>query len=210
VIHPVTYRVDAAPARKPLRGRAAHWAAAFICFVLGVLVCHESGADSGVPLSLQVRLLGRLGTYDRHFKDRAGQIANVMVVRRKGDAESAFEQAGLVRALVELREIGGVPIRVNEAEFTDAEALARRCRTERIAVLLLTIGLETEMPRLAAALDHADILTVGTTARHAENGAVVSFSLEEARPRLVINLPRAKAQSVDFTAELLALARVIQ
>jgi hypothetical protein len=210
VNHPATYCVDAARARKPLRRRVTHWAAALLCLVLSALVCLDSGADSGVPLSLQVRLLGRLGAYDRHFKERAGPVAKVLVVRRKGDAESSFEQAGLVKALAELHDIGGLPIHVNEADFTDAESLAKRCRTEGIAVLYLTVGLETDMPRLAAALLNGDILTVGTTARHAENGAVVGFALEEARPRLVINLPRAKTQSVDFSAELLALARLIQ
>jgi hypothetical protein len=178
--------------------------------VLITLLCLDSGADSGVPLSLQVRLLARLGSYDRHFKDRAGPIANVLVVRRKGDAESSFEQAGLLRALADIHDIGGVPIHVDVAEYSDADTLAKRCRTERIAVLYLAVGLETELPRLTAALVNGDVLTVGTSARHAENGAVVGFALEEARPRLVINLPRARLQNVDFSAEVLALARLIQ
>jgi hypothetical protein len=38
----------------------------------------------------------------------------------------------------------------------------------------------------------------------------VGFSLEQARPRIVINLPRARAQNVDFRTEILVLARLIQ
>jgi hypothetical protein len=187
-----------------------HRAAAILFLALFTLVCADSSADGGVPLALQVRLLARLGTYDRNFRSRAGAVANVLVVYRKGDADSAFERNNLTGALAELHDIGGVPLHVDEAEFTDPEALAKRCRKERIAVLYLTVGLEADMPRLTAALANSDILTVGTTARHAENGAVVSFALEEARPKLIINLPRARAQNVDFRAELLALARLIQ
>jgi uncharacterized protein DUF4154 len=192
------------------RWRAVHWAAACFFLLLCTLVCLDSGADSGVPLSLQVRLLSHLGSYDRNFKNRAGAVANVLVVYRKGDADSAFEGTSLTGALAEIRSIGGVPIHVDEAEFTDPEALAKRCRRDRVAVLYLTVGLEGDMQRLTAALANSDILTVGTTARHAENGAVVGFALEEARPKLIINLPRARAQNVDFRAEVLALARLIK
>ena len=188
----------------------SHWAATLLCVLLGLLVCLDVSAETAVPLALQVRLLARLGPYDRNFKSRAGQVVNVLVVRRKGDEESAFEQASLMRVLADVRDIGGVPVHVAEVEFSDAETLAKRCRAERIAVLYLTHGLEEDTPRLTAALSNGNILTVGTSARHAENGAVVGFALEEARPRLVINLPRARAQNVAFRAEVLALARLIQ
>jgi hypothetical protein len=180
-----------------------------MCLVLATLVTTVTRADSRVPLSLQVLLLSHLGSYDRNFKARAGSVANVLVVSRKGNSESAFEQASLVKALGDLKEMGGLHVHVSEAEFTDAESLARRCRTDRISVLYLTVGLEDDAQRLAAAFVNGNILTVGTSARHAENGAVVGFALEEARPRLIINLPQAKAQKVDFRAEVLRLARLI-
>jgi hypothetical protein len=182
---------------------------ALTCVLLGVLLCFNSRADSGVPLSLQVLLLSHLGSYDRNFKTRAGPVANVLVLSHAGNSDSAFEQAGLVKALTGLREIGGVPIRVDQAELSDIDALVRRCRTDRISVLYLTVGLEDELKRLAPALAGKSVMTVGTTGRHAENGAVVGFALEQARPKLVINLPRAKAQSVDFRAEMLRLARLV-
>lgn len=179
---PATARVAPRPTHDPTRRRVVRWAIGTLCLALGVLPCAESRADTGVPLALQVRLLGRLGPYDRNFKSRAGAVANILVVSRKGDADAAFERSSLVRAFADVRDIGGVPIHVSEMDFTDVDALARRCRTDRIAVLYLTVGLEGELPRLAAALASTSILTVGTTARHAENGAVLGFSLEEARP----------------------------
>ena len=207
---PATDRAGTRHAKQLARRRVIHWAVTFLGVVLGTLFCPDSSADSGVPLALQVRLFARLAPYDRNFKARADGVANILVVRRKGDADSAFEQSSLVRALSDVSDVGGIPIRVTEAELTDVDALAKRCRTERIAVLYLTVGLESELPKLAAALASGDILTVGTTARHAENGAVLGFALEEARPRLVINLPRARSQHVDFRAEVLALARFIE
>lgn len=87
---------------------------------------------------------------------------------------------------------------------------SRLLRDIHTAVVYLTVGLEADMPRIAAALVNGDVLTVGTSARLAEHGAVVGFALEEARPRLVLNLRQAKAQNVDFKAEVLTLARLIE
>jgi uncharacterized protein DUF4154 len=210
VIHPATEKVEAPSPGPPPNGWAVRWATAALLLMLCLLVSPDSGADGQVPISLQVRLLARLGSYDRNFRSRAGAVANILVVGRKADPDSAFEQSSVARALADLRDVGGVPIHVEEAELTDPEALAKRCRAERIAVLYLTVGLEADMPRLAAALTSGDILTVGTTARHAENGAVVGFALEQARPKLIINLPQAWAQNVDFRAEVLALARLVK
>lgn len=204
------HQSDEPRAGKLARGCARRWAAALVCLVLCVLSCVPARADSSVPLSLQVLLLSHLGSYDRNFKTRAGPVAKVLVLSKSGDSDSAFEQAGLVKALGGLRDIGGVPVQVAQAEYTDTESLVRRVRAERIAVVYLTVGLEGDVPRLATALVNQNLLTVGTTGRHAESGAVVGFALEEARPKLVINLPQAKAQNVDFRAEVLRLARLIR
>jgi uncharacterized protein DUF4154 len=209
VNRPAPHRDVAHPRSKLLWGKTLRAVAALMCLALATLVTTLSHADSRVPLSLQVLLLSHLGSYDRNFKARAGSVANVLVVSRKGNSDSAFEQASLAKALADLRDIGGVPVHVAEAEFTDAESLARRCRTERISVVYLTVGLEDDAQHIAAAFVNGNILTVGTSARHAENGTVVGFALEEARPRLVINLAQARTQKVDFRAEVLRLARLI-
>jgi YfiR/HmsC-like len=205
-----TSRVQRPPPSKLVHGRAAQWVATVACLVLCMVVCRGSSADSGVPLALQALLLSRLGTYDRNFRERAGPVANVLVMHRTNNSESSFEATGLAKALAELRDIGGLPFKIDEAEFSDPESLAKRCRTDRIAVVYLTVGLEGDTPRIASALVNVDVMTVGTSARHAENGAVVAFAVEEARPKLVINLKQAAAQSVNFKAEVLALARLIE
>ncbi len=192
------------------RRRFTHWASATVGLLLCTFVSRALYADSGAPLNLQALLLSRLCTYDRNFKMRAGPVAKVLVMHRKGDPDSTFEGAGLTKAIANLHDIGGLPFKVEEAAFTDPDALAKRCRADKIAILYLTVGLDGETSRIASALANAGILTVGSSARHAENGAVIGFGVEEARPKLVINLKQAAAQNVNFKAEVLALARLIQ
>jgi YfiR/HmsC-like len=184
-------------------------ALAFAATLLFMFVCRGLSADAGAPLTLQALLLSRLCTYDRNFKQRAGPVANVLVMHRNGNPDSAFEGAGLAKAIAELHDIGGLPFKVEEAAFSDAEALATVCRRDKVGILYLTVGLDSDTPRIASALANVGVLTVGTSARHAENGAVIGFGVEEARPKLVINLKQAAAQNVNFKAEVLALARII-
>jgi len=198
-----------APPSKLGRSRVSR-AAALVSLLLVILACRNLYAESGAPLTLQALLLARVCNYDRNFKARAGSVAKVLVMHRRGDPDSTFEGTGLAKAIADLHDIGGLPFNVEEAGFGDAESLAKRCRADKIAILYLTVGLEADTARIATALANVGVLTVGSSARHAENGAVIGFGVEEARPKLVINLKQAAAQNVKFKAEVLALARLIQ
>jgi hypothetical protein len=191
-------------------GRRLHAVATLALAAAVALFCRASRADTSVPLSLQVILLSRLETFDRNFRGRAAPVANILVLHRTGDSDSTFEATTLVKALSGLHDIGGLPAKISEAEFSDAESLARRCRADRIAVVYLTVGLEAETPRIASALVNVDVTTVGTSAKLAEAGAVVGFALEETRPKVVLNMKQAAAQHVQFKAEVLELARLVQ
>ncbi len=163
-----------------------------------------------MPAQLQAQLVSRLASFDRNFANRAGPVAHVLIVYRANDTESQVEATSIARALEELRQVGGIPARIELADFSDPAALVARCRAQRVALAYFATGLEPEMPRLAAAFEGVDILTVGASASHALSGAVVGFGLEEARPKIVANTKRARVQNVLFKAELLKLARIVE
>lgn len=185
------------------------WLGGLLVVLVATLVSHHSRAGL-VPLSLQAQLTARLGGFDRNFVTRAGAVANVLVVYKAGDADSKVDARSFGRSLFELGNLAGVPIKLDDAELGDPAALAQRIRTQHLALVYFSSGLEGEMPRIAAALSGVDVLTVGSTAQHAEKGAVVGFDLDEARPKIVLNIKSARAQNVSFKAELLKLARIIE
>ena len=177
--------------------------------LVATLVSQHSRA-SLVPLSLQAQLTARLGGFDRNFSARAGMVANVLVVSKAGDASSKIDARAFSRALSELGNLGGVPIHLDDVELGDPPALAQRIRAQHIALVYFSSGLEGDMPRVVVALSGVDVLTVGSTAQHAERGAVVGFDLDEARPKIVLNMKSARAQNVAFKAELMKLARILE
>jgi hypothetical protein len=196
--------------REPRNLVLRRWGALLSVLAILVTICGDSRADGHVPVNLQAQLVSRLGSFDRNFQARAGALARVLVMHKGGDEESKFSATSFAKAVTDAKQIGGISVAVEEAEFTDARTLGTRCRAEKISLLYLSDGLEAQMPLIAAALDGADVLSIGASGKHAESGAVVGFDLVEARPKLVLNLRSAKAQNVSFKAELLKLGRIVE
>jgi hypothetical protein len=73
----------------------------------------------------------------------------------------------------------------------------------------LSVDLEPDAPAIAAALADTNVLTIGATGLMAERGACVGFELEGGKPKIYVNLRVAKAQKVDFRAELLRLVKLV-
>ena len=202
------------PDGRPRRDAGAtHWLhrwIALMVLLLATTVCADSRADARVPMPLQAQLAGRLGTFDRNFQARAGGVARVLALYKSSSAESQAAAKGFASAILELRQVAGLTATVEVAPLDDGAKLAAKCRADKVAIVYLSVGLEQETPLIARALVGADVLTIGPTAQYATNGAVVAFDIEEARPKLIINLRSAKAQNVAFKADLIKLARIVE
>ena len=94
--------------------------------------------------------------------------------------------------------------------YLGPDALAATCKARRAAILYITPGFESEIPRIAAALDGVEVLSVSAVARYVERGVVLGFGMLSGKPRIVVHHGRAQRQRVAFRADLLRLARVIE
>src|SRR6185436_17845740 len=113
------------------------------------------------------------------------------------------------QALTEMPNIAGLSKTVETLAWSSPAALLAAIRGRSTALVYLSVGLEVEAPMIATALEGSDVLTVGATGAIVERGACVGFELEEGKPRIYVNLRVAKAQKVDFRAELLRLVKLV-
>jgi hypothetical protein len=168
----------------------------------------SAGAD--VPATLQAQLASKVASFDRNFSARAGGNAHILIVFKGGDGESqrmANVFAGSVR---DMKEFGGAAKDVEIVAFSGAGAVAAACKSKHAAAVYLSSGLENDAAAVGSALAGADVLSIGASGAHADKGTVLGFDLEGGKPKLVINVARAKAQNVSLKAEVLKLARVVQ
>jgi uncharacterized protein DUF4154 len=165
-------------------------------------------ADVSVPVGLQSTLIGKIAAFDRAFHARSGSLARLIVVHTDG-GDSARIGRQMAKALDEMPDIAGLPKSVETRAWESPLALASTVRERATALVYLSLGLELEAAGIAAALAGLDVLTVGATRAIAEGGACVGLDLEEGKPKLYVNLRVARAQKVDFRAELLRLVKLV-
>jgi hypothetical protein len=77
-----------------------------------------------------------------------------------------------------------------------------------VAAVFLGPGLESEMARVRAALTGLDVISVAASREYVPLGAVLGFELASGKPRILVNLPQARKQNVDFRADVLKMMRV--
>jgi hypothetical protein len=173
------------------------------------LVTRRAWADEViVPVDLQVSLLSKVAPYDRNFAARAGDAARVLVVR-KGGAEAIRTATQLEKALSEISDIGGLPVRVSSASYSSPKELADLCNAQSAAIVCFSAGFQGDIPAIAEALSGVNILSVTVTNAVAA-GVVLGFDLVSGKPKLLCNLTQARKQNVSFKSEVLKLMRVVE
>ena len=188
------------------------------CVLLGALLAMASAwaprrarsDEVAVPVALQVELLDRLLWYERSLQKSPTGTLSVLVVMRDGDKESARTAAQLEAQLSRLKSLGGRRVAQRTIVFATAEQLQQAVRTQAPYLLYFAQGFDDVVGAVAKALEGTRALTVSAVGADVGRGAVLSFELASSKPRIVLDLRRARAQQMDFSAQLLRIARVIQ
>jgi YfiR/HmsC-like len=167
--------------------------------------------DVSVPISLQMELLLKVASYDKNLKQRARDRVRVAVVLRQDDPDSGRSAAQALKALSEAEAIDGMPLDRLSTTYTDAAALARFIHEGNVAILYVTPGFrDSDIEAIAQALDGVSVLSVGALAKYTPRGMVLGFDLAGGKPKLIVNLGRAKRQKVELSSSVLKLVRVIE
>jgi len=176
--------------------------------LLVLLTGVSSSAQSEVPVQLQAELFAKLATYDRNFTKRAGARAHVLIVTVPRNTQSSLFATGMVSALGRIERVGGLPHEEIIIQYAGATALAKACESRKAAAVYLGPGLEGEMARVRAALTGVNVMSIAANPAYVQLGAVLGFELSSGKPRIVVNLPQARKQQVDFRADVLKLMKV--
>lgn len=170
---------------------------------------HVLADEVTVPVDLQLQLLDRVARYERGWAtDRSP--ARVVIVSRAGSVESQRVASQLTQLLGRSPTLGGRATEVRVHSFGGASDLAGQVRGDGADLVYLTPALGPDVPAIARALDGLGVLTVSSVGADVDRGAIVGFELVSTRPRIAINLARAREQRLRFDAQFLRLVRVVE
>lgn len=194
------------------RKNSTWWKGAGTAISLGVaaLCAARSGLAqvSTVPAEIQAELLAKLEGYDRGFAARAGDAARIFLVVKPGSTKSQISAEEMRAALARIDRVGGLPHQETIVPYPGAQALAQRCRDEKIAVVYFTPGFDDEVDALRVALAEDNVLSLGAVSDYVPKGIVLGFELESGKPKILINLEQARRQGVNFSSDVLRLMTV--
>jgi hypothetical protein len=162
-----------------------------------------------MPIALQVDLLDRVVRFERNFISRADEPALVVVVQMDDTPASERAAAQADAAIEQAATLGGRPASVIIHTFSSAQALQTAARSAAILYVMPGFSRQ-ELLEIASTFAGSSVLTVTASSAAVESGLALGFELESSKPRIVVNLPQARAQRLDFSAQLLRLARVVQ
>jgi hypothetical protein len=183
--------------------------AALIALAAMVYARSGTGQAAGVPAELQATLIAKLVSYDRNYSERAGDVALIVILVKSGNAKSELSAKTIKSAFGQVDRIGGRPHQEQAVNYESAAALAKLCRSKRVAMVYVTAGLQQEeVAAIKAALAGVDVLTVAAVPEYVPRGVVLGFELVSGKSKITINLAQARQQRVDFKADALKLMKV--
>jgi hypothetical protein len=169
---------------------------------------HATGPS--VPARQQAELFAKAAKYDRRMGTRIVDGAlRIVVAHKRSSAESEEVALLFARRLGEIGKIGDAALGIESVTVAGASDLVTRLRVGDVAAAYLSPGLRSQIGALADDLRGVSVLTVAASPEYVAEGLVLGFDLVDARPRLLVNLERARAQGVDFHSSFLKLSQIV-
>ncbi|MGD0838913.1 MAG: YfiR family protein [Polyangia bacterium] len=200
-------------ARRPsaIRGQLGRMAALalWVCLYVWGGVARTYAEDVAVPLSMQVQLFASVADYDKGFAERAHGKAKILLLTAN-DPDSAHAAAQVTAALARIGQIAGQAHEETVIQFESGGALLRQCRERAISVVFVMPGLQAALGDIRHSLDGVNVLSVATVGSYVQQGVVLGFDVVSGKPKLLVNLAQARAQKVNFKAELLKMVKVVE
>lgn len=179
------------------------WAAATL------VPARAQAVEPEVPIRLQVSLLDRVIPFDRNFSVRVHGKLSVLIVVDKSNEDSSRVGTQLEAELSGRDTLGSYPLVAARVTYGGAAQLVDSCKRLRAGIVYLTPGVGESMAALGDALRGLQVLTVGSMPEQVAQGLILGTAVRSAKPRVLVNLGRARQQDVDFRADFLRMSEVV-
>ena len=189
-------------------GRRAATLVAALWLLVSSFALSSLAQDAAVPIALQIELVGRLLWYERGLQKSSERQLRALILERPRDAVSARMAAQLATQLSGAT-LGGRQVALARVTYESVEQVARAAQQQRAYLAWFTAGFGELSGELGRALGARGVLTISSHGPDATRGVVLGFELTSGKPRILLNLNQARAQKLDFSAQLLRVVKVV-
>ena len=193
--------------RQSSRLRAAIWVKVVIAVLWLSFADYGSAQSAQVPSAVQADLLIKVAAFDRNFKGRAGNKA-IVILAAVDEAASLRVAREMRSALATTPRIADLPHEEQIVTSNNPAVIAAVARERRAAIVYFAPGFASQIPAIRDAFSSLNVLTVGSVPEYVPSGIVLGFDLISGRPKLLVHVPQARKQRVEFPASVLNLMKV--
>lgn len=171
-----------------------------------------SDQEVSVPVNIQIQLIQKIFSFDRNFRSRIkGEIVFLVIYQRNYRASLNIKNE--INELVQTQEYQSYQefnIKYKYLNIETTSDLERYLSNNYVSVIYICPLKIIDISGISEITQSKKIISIASVPDYIEDGISVGFEIKEDRPQIYINLKQAKSEGIDFSSQLLKLARVIQ
>lgn len=170
------------------------------------------GDEQFVPVNVQIPLILKIMTFDRHFNANPGNRVIIGIIYQSNVRSSVNIKDEFVREITRsaAKDIRGTPVTCVPLDISGEMSLAESVRQEHVRLLYVTPLRSVSLQSILAVSRVYQIPTLSAVGEYVESGLSVGLVANGPRAQILINLPASREEGIEFSSQLLKLARVIQ
>jgi hypothetical protein len=168
--------------------------------------------DIAVPIETHLPICMKALTFDRNLRERAGDeiVFAILFQPRFLASNSAHEEALRVLDELGVEDIEGIPVRYVSVPVSDERDTARAVFESDADIVYVAPMRAVPLDAITRVTREHDIMTCSGVDAYGQAGITLTVNARGQRPELVVNYTAMREEGVDFTAQLLAYARVLE
>jgi len=178
--------------------------AAMIIFLCTI----AAGQEIYLPVKTQLQLFFKIITFDRNLKQRAGSELVFGIVYQAKFLTSFNIKNEIIEELTNTNlGIGDYKIKYIPIDL-EAENLEKAVIDKKIDILYIAPIRAFDLQMILQTSRKNHIFTITGVPEYVEAGVTAGVTIKDNKPQILVNISSAKMENIDFSSQLLKLARI--
>lgn len=166
-----------------------------------------------VPAELQYPLFLKALSYDRAIESKkVGHLLKVGVLfqekyRASANAKENFDKVYIAS---KLKAINGIPIEIDYLPVEDQESVTKLDGDRKFSCLIVFPLRAIDIGEVSRVCQNRNITSFTPVPAYCKEGIAIGLENRGGAAGVIVNLPAAKAEGIDFSSQLLMVSRVIK
>jgi hypothetical protein len=170
------------------------------------------GEDMDIPVSQQFTIFMKIVDCNREFASHADSVLTFAILYQSNNKQSLTTRDELMNIIAKSPKftVGKYPVKFIDIDLDRLGDIAGEFAARKVDIAYITPLRAVKIEDLSAACNKQSVLTFTGITSYLEEGLAVSIANRGGKPQIVINLPAAKAEKVNFSSQILKLARIME